>query len=170
MTTLLRNGIVLPMTGGPGPDGARRSALAALDPSGLPGYYLLPAARADFLRRLDRRPEAVTAYASGFGLGATYSTTYHEPFHVARVFATLDQVSAGRAAWNVVTSATDLEAQNAGLEVMHEEFVTMARMKGLGKQALGLCTNAFPAMLLQQAYADVQCPRTRRRPVVDRPD
>ena len=38
------------------------------------------------------------------GLGATYSTSYYEPFHVARVFATLDLMSQGRAAWNVVTS------------------------------------------------------------------
>ena len=46
------------------------------------------------------------------GLGATYSTTYYEPFHVARVFATLDQLTAGRAAWNVVTSLNDSEAAN----------------------------------------------------------
>ena len=37
------------------------------------------------------------------GLGATYSTTYYEPFHVARVFATLDLMLKGRAAWNIVT-------------------------------------------------------------------
>ena len=48
------------------------------------------------------------------GLGATYSTTYYEPFHVARVFATLDLMTHGRAAWNVVTSLNDGEAQNMG--------------------------------------------------------
>jgi FMN-dependent oxidoreductase (nitrilotriacetate monooxygenase family) len=48
------------------------------------------------------------------GLGATYSTSYYEPFHVARVFATLDLMSHGRAAWNVVTSLNDGEAQNMG--------------------------------------------------------
>jgi FMN-dependent oxidoreductase (nitrilotriacetate monooxygenase family) len=48
------------------------------------------------------------------GLGATYSTTYYEPFHVARVFATLDLMTQGRAAWNVVTSLNDGEAQNMG--------------------------------------------------------
>jgi FMN-dependent oxidoreductase (nitrilotriacetate monooxygenase family) len=48
------------------------------------------------------------------GLGATYSTTYFEPFHVARVFATLDLMTHGRAAWNVVTSLNDGEAQNMG--------------------------------------------------------
>jgi len=51
---------------------------------------------------------------SKLGLGATYSTTYFEPFHVARVFATLDVMLGGRAAWNVVTSLNDSEAANFG--------------------------------------------------------
>src|SRR5580765_5015490 len=50
------------------------------------------------------------------GLGATYSTTYYSPFHVARTFATLDHLSGGRAAWNIVTSVNDSEAQNYGVE------------------------------------------------------
>ncbi|MFN4089743.1 MAG: LLM class flavin-dependent oxidoreductase [Alphaproteobacteria bacterium] len=48
------------------------------------------------------------------GLGSTYSTTYYEPFHVARVFATLDLMTGGRAAWNVVTSLNSSEARNMG--------------------------------------------------------
>src|SRR6201999_4210268 len=52
---------------------------------------------------------------SRIGLGATYSTTYYQPYHVARTFATLDHLSGGRAAWNVVTSVNDSEAQNFGL-------------------------------------------------------
>ncbi len=48
------------------------------------------------------------------GVGGTYSTTYYEPFHVARVFATLDHILGGRAAWNVVTSLNDSEAANFG--------------------------------------------------------
>jgi FMN-dependent oxidoreductase (nitrilotriacetate monooxygenase family) len=53
------------------------------------------------------------------GLGATCSTTYFEPFHVARVFATLDLMTNGRAAWNVVTSMNDGEALNMG----HDEHL-----------------------------------------------
>lgn len=49
------------------------------------------------------------------GLGATYSTTYYEPFHVARLFQTVDLMTKGRAAWNVVTSVNDNEARNMGL-------------------------------------------------------
>ncbi|MBT6272583.1 MAG: LLM class flavin-dependent oxidoreductase [Chromatiales bacterium] len=48
------------------------------------------------------------------GLGATCSTTYYEPFHVARQFQTVDLMTNGRAAWNVVTSMNDGEALNMG--------------------------------------------------------
>ena len=48
------------------------------------------------------------------GVGSTYSTSYYEPFHVARMFATLDLMTKGRAAWNVVTSMNDVEARNMG--------------------------------------------------------
>jgi FMN-dependent oxidoreductase (nitrilotriacetate monooxygenase family) len=50
------------------------------------------------------------------GLAATCSTTYFEPFHVARTFATLDLMTNGRAAWNVVTSMNDGEALNMGYD------------------------------------------------------
>ena len=58
----------------------------------------------------------VAGATSSIGLGATYSTTYYTPFHVARTFATLDHLSGGRAAWNVVTSVNDSEAQNYGMK------------------------------------------------------
>ncbi len=54
------------------------------------------------------------------GLGSTYSTTYYEPFHVARMFATLDLMTNGRAAWNIVTSLNDTEAHNMGRESVIE--------------------------------------------------
>lgn len=54
--------------------------------------------------------------ATHLGLGGTYSTTYYQPFHVARVFSTLDHMIGGRAAWNVVTSLNDSEALNFGLD------------------------------------------------------
>lgn len=50
------------------------------------------------------------------GLGATLSTTFHNPYQIARTLATLDVLSRGRMAWNVVTSASHLEAQNFGFE------------------------------------------------------
>ena len=56
----------------------------------------------------------MAAATSRLGLGSTASTTYFEPFHVARVMQTLDLMSNGRAAWNIVTSLNDGEAANMG--------------------------------------------------------
>jgi FMN-dependent oxidoreductase (nitrilotriacetate monooxygenase family) len=56
----------------------------------------------------------IGAVTSRLGLGVTYSTTYYEPFHVARLFGTLDLMTKGRAAWNVVTSLNNSEAENFG--------------------------------------------------------
>lgn len=56
---------------------------------------------------------------SRLGLGTTYSTTYFEPFHVARVFATMDLMLKGRMGWNIVTSLNSAEAANFG----HEEHM-----------------------------------------------
>jgi FMN-dependent oxidoreductase (nitrilotriacetate monooxygenase family) len=48
------------------------------------------------------------------GLACTVSTTYFEPFAVARSMATLDHLSGGRSAWNIVTSFQETEARNFG--------------------------------------------------------
>ncbi|HTC07294.1 MAG TPA: LLM class flavin-dependent oxidoreductase [Acetobacteraceae bacterium] len=59
------------------------------------------------------------AVTTRLGLGATGSTTYYEPFDLARRFQTIDLMLKGRAAWNVVTSVNDGEAMNMGRAV-HE--------------------------------------------------
>ncbi|MDW8569949.1 LLM class flavin-dependent oxidoreductase [Staphylococcus shinii] len=46
------------------------------------------------------------------GLASTASTTYEQPFHLARIFSSLDHISNGRAAWNIVTSSINSTAQN----------------------------------------------------------
>ncbi len=58
---------------------------------------------------------ALAVVTSHIGLVATASTTYNEPFHIARKFASLDHLSKGRAGWNVITSGQDTEAFNFGL-------------------------------------------------------
>jgi FMN-dependent oxidoreductase (nitrilotriacetate monooxygenase family) len=55
---------------------------------------------------------ALATVTEHIGLIATVSTTYNEPFHVARKFASLDHISGGRAGWNIVTSGTTNEAGN----------------------------------------------------------
>lgn len=57
---------------------------------------------------------ALSVHTKHIGLAATVSTTYNEPYHVARALATLDHLSGGRAAWNLVTSRYDEEARNFG--------------------------------------------------------
>jgi len=63
------------------------------------------------------------------GLIATASTTFDEPYHIARRFASLDHISAGRAGWNVVTTANPDAALNFGLteHVEHDERYRRAR-------------------------------------------
>lgn len=58
----------------------------------------------------------LAAVTERIGLVATASTTYNEPFHVARKFASLDHLSEGRAGWNLVTSAGPREAWNFSRE------------------------------------------------------
>lgn len=55
---------------------------------------------------------ALAAVTEQIGLIGTVSTTYNEPFHVARKFASLDHISKGRAGWNIVTSGGEQEAKN----------------------------------------------------------
>jgi len=55
---------------------------------------------------------ALAAVTEHIGLIGTVSTTYNEPFHVARKFASLDHISNGRAGWNIVTSGSIFEAYN----------------------------------------------------------
>jgi FMN-dependent oxidoreductase (nitrilotriacetate monooxygenase family) len=78
----------------------------------------------------------LSAVTERIGLVATASTTYNEPFHVARKFAFLDHLSGGRAGWNLVTSADPREAWNfsrashlahADRSARAEEFVDVVR-------------------------------------------
>jgi FMN-dependent oxidoreductase (nitrilotriacetate monooxygenase family) len=61
------------------------------------------------------------------GVGVTRSTTYFQPYDLARGFSTLDHLTRGRAAWNVVTSASDAEAANFGLAQHLEHDTRYAR-------------------------------------------
>jgi FMN-dependent oxidoreductase (nitrilotriacetate monooxygenase family) len=85
-----------------------------------------PAARTTNLKAWSRYPmfmnalEPITALSAiagtteFIGLGGTATTSFNEPYNVARQFASLDHISRGRAAWNVVTSANDFAARNFG--------------------------------------------------------
>lgn len=79
---------------------------------------------------------ALSACTTHIGLGATVSTSFSEPFNVARLFGSIDHLSGGRAAWNVVTTSNVKVAQNFGRDehLDHdlryqraEEFVDVVR-------------------------------------------
>jgi FMN-dependent oxidoreductase (nitrilotriacetate monooxygenase family) len=79
---------------------------------------------------------ALSQHTSRIGLIATVSSTYNEPYNLARRLASVDHVSGGRAGWNIVTSAGADEAANFGLvdRPSHavryqraDEFLTVAK-------------------------------------------
>lgn len=72
---------------------------------------------------------ALASVTEHIGLMATASTTYDEPYHIARRFASLDHISGGRAGWNIVTTANPDAALNFGLDedVDHDERYRRAR-------------------------------------------
>ena len=59
---------------------------------------------------------ALAAVTEHIGLIATASTTFDEPYHIARRFASLDHISGGRAGWNLVTTSNPDAALNFGLD------------------------------------------------------
>ncbi|CAM5431215.1 NtaA/DmoA family FMN-dependent monooxygenase [Streptomyces californicus] len=61
---------------------------------------------------------ALAAVTTHLGLAATVNATFNEPYEVARRFATLDRLSAGRAAWNVVTSHDAFTGENSRRRVL----------------------------------------------------
>ena len=70
---------------------------------------------------------AIAACTQNIGLVATASTSYNEPFNVARRYASLDHISGGRAGWNVVTSWSEQEAWNFGRD-QHFDYDTRYAM------------------------------------------
>lgn len=81
---------------------------------------------------------ALSVLTKNVGLVASVSTTYNEPFHVARKFASLDHISGGRAGWNVVTSANPQEAFNFGREAHVEHAERYARATEFTQVVRGL--------------------------------
>lgn len=73
-----------------------------------------PAAHLEPITRL----AAIAARTERIGLIATASTTFYEPYNLARLFSSLDTLSRGRAGWNIVTTQSDAVARNFSLEQM----------------------------------------------------
>jgi FMN-dependent oxidoreductase (nitrilotriacetate monooxygenase family) len=93
--------------------------------------YITPDTAPHFLNRLEPLTllSAIAVSTTHIGLAATLTTSYWEPYNVARQFASLDLISKGRAGWNVVTTGLEGAAGNYGREAHfdHAERYRRAR-------------------------------------------
>ncbi len=80
--------------------------------------FITPDTAPHFLNRLEPLTllSAVASHTSRIGLVGTLTTSYWEPYNVARQFGSLDHISRGRAGWNVVTTGLEGAARNYGRE------------------------------------------------------
>lgn len=81
---------------------------------------------------------ALSQVTEHLGLVATASTTFEEPFNLARRFASLDHLSEGRAGWNIVTTANPDAALNFGLDQHYEHGQRYARAREFYDVVTGL--------------------------------
>src|SRR6266403_596108 len=81
---------------------------------------------------------ALAGATEHIGLIATGSTTFDEPYHVARRFASLDHISGGRAGWNIVTTSNPDAALNFGLDDHMEHGERYARAREFYDVVTGL--------------------------------
>jgi FMN-dependent oxidoreductase (nitrilotriacetate monooxygenase family) len=81
---------------------------------------------------------ALAGRTSRIGLVATASTSYNEPYHVARKFASIDHISHGRAGWNLVTSGQAADAYNFSRDEHYEHGVRYNRAREFAQIVVGL--------------------------------
>ena len=72
---------------------------------------------------------ALASLTSKIGLVGTATTSFNEPYNVARKFASLDHISNGRAGWNIVTSSSPIEALNYNLDAHYGHAERYARAR-----------------------------------------
>ena len=81
---------------------------------------------------------AIAALTTHIGLIATITTTYNEPYNVARRVASMDLISEGRAGWNLVTSQIEDEAQNFGFDAHMDHALRYERASEFYDVVVGL--------------------------------
>jgi FMN-dependent oxidoreductase (nitrilotriacetate monooxygenase family) len=112
--------------------------------------YITPDTAPHFLNRLEPLTllSALAVTTTHIGLAATLTTSYWEPYNVARQFASLDLISKGRAAWNVVTTGLEGAAGNYGREAHFDHAERYARAREFVQVVQGLWDSyeddAFP--------------------------
>ena len=122
--------------------------------------YITPDSAPHFLNRLEPLTllSAVATHTRHIGLVATLTTSYNEPFNVARAFASLDHISGGRAGWNVVTTGLEGAAGNYGREQHFAHDVRYRRAREHLAVVRGLWDSyeddAFPADKASGVFID----------------
>lgn len=100
---------------------------------------------------------ALAAATQRIGLVATASTSYNDPYGLARSFSSLDQLSGGRSGWNLVTSASELEAENFRADGLQAHGDRYARAEEFADIVLALWGAVAPGAYLPEggrAFAD----------------
>lgn len=108
---------------------------------------------------------AIAARTSAIGLVGTISTTYNEPYHVARRIASMDHISRGRAAWNVVTSDNIREALNFTDQPHPEHDERYARAREFLDVVLGLWDSWDDDALILNQETGIYLDPDRMRPI-----
>ncbi|NEW04935.1 LLM class flavin-dependent oxidoreductase [Paenibacillus sp. SYP-B3998] len=103
---------------------------------------------------------AIATVTEKIGLIATVSTSFNEPYNVARTFSSLDHISGGRAGWNMVTTGVERTAFNFGLQQLPPHTYRYERAKEFAEVVLKLWDSWDEDALVQDKrtgiYADVQ--------------
>jgi N-acetyl-S-(2-succino)cysteine monooxygenase len=141
-------------------EAAKFDAVFLADSSGIRSTHLgslARTARSDFFEPLTLL-SALAAVTERIGLIATVSTSFHEPYNVARKFASLDQISGGRAGWNLVTSSSSSEALNFNRDDLPEHAERYERAAEFHDVVVGLWDSweedSFPRDKASGIYLD----------------
>ncbi len=122
--------------------------------------FITPDTAPHFLNRLEPITllSALAVATSRIGLVGTLTTSYWEPYNVARQFGSLDHISKGRAGWNVVTTGLEGAARNYGRDEHFEHGVRYARAREFVEVVQGLWDSyeddAFPRDKARDIFLD----------------
>ncbi|MFF5444211.1 LLM class flavin-dependent oxidoreductase [Streptomyces sp. NPDC012888] len=111
---------------------------------------------------------AIAAVTEHIGLIATVSTTFNEPYNLARKFASLDHISGGRAGWNIVTSGTVDEARNFNRDEHLEHAVRYERAREFVDVAVKLWDSWEDDAIVLDREAGVYADTGKLHPVAHR--
>lgn len=129
--------------------------------------FITPDSAPHFLNRLEPLTllSALAVATSRIGLVGTLTTSYWEPYNVARQFASLDHISKGRAGWNVVTTGLEGAARNYGREEHFDHKVRYARAREFVEVVQGLWDSYEDDAFPRDKAAGVFLDKSRQHPL-----